>query len=59
MMWEIKAERAETFKELYDLLENPISLHSHANRPPEDLIRDENMRLKAVLLRTLELLGKE
>jgi hypothetical protein len=59
MMWEIKAERAETFKELYDLLEQPLNLHSHVSRPPEDLIRDENMRLKEILLRTLILLTKK
>lgn len=59
MMWRIKAEKADTFKELYDLLEQPLNLHSHVNRAPEDLIRDENMRLKAVLLRTLILLNKK
>jgi len=58
-MWKLKAERAETFKELYDLLEQPLNLHSHISRPPEDLIRDENIRLKAVLLRTLKLLVRK
>lgn len=59
MMWKLKAERAETFKELYNLLEQPITLHTHANRSPEDIVRDENTRLKAVLLRTLILLNKK
>ena len=59
MMWKIKAEKAATFKELYDLLEQPLNLHSHVNRAPEDIIRDENMRLKEILLRTLILLNKK
>lgn len=58
-MWKVRAERAETFKELYNLLEPPVTLHSHISRPPEDIIRDENIRLKAILLRTLKLLAEK
>ena len=59
MMWKLKAEKAETFKELYDLLEQPLNLHSHISRAQEDIIRDENIRLKEILLRTLILLNKK
>ena len=59
MMWKLKAERVETFKELYDLLEQPLNLHSHISRAPEDIIRDENTRLKAILLRTIGLLSQK
>jgi len=58
-MWRLKTERAETFDELYNLLEQPITLHTHASRSPEDIVRDENTRLKAVLLRILTLLTKK
>ncbi len=58
-MWKLKAEKADTFKELYDLLEQPLNLHSHISRAPEDLIRDENIRLKAILLRTIGLLSQK